>query len=64
MGEKGEDLTSAQALSSDDRRTGRVSVGSKIREKNIMGGSVLLLKEQRYKMNSELRLPALFSWTH
>ena len=56
VGEKGEDLTSVQALSSDDWRTGRVSVGSKIREKNIMGGSVLLLKEQRYKMNSELRL--------
>ena len=28
----------------------------KIREKNVMGGSVLLLKEYRYKMNSELKL--------
>lgn len=44
-GKKGEDLTSAQALSRDDQLTGRVFVGSKIREKNIMGGSVLLLKE-------------------
>lgn len=45
VGKKGEDLTSAQALSRDDQLTGRVFVGSKIREKNIMGGSVLLLKE-------------------
>lgn len=56
MGKKGEDLTSAQALSSDDQLTGRVFVGSKIRGKNIMGGSVLLLEEKRYKMNFELKL--------
>lgn len=42
VGKKGEDLISAQALSSDDQLTGRVFVGSKIRENNIMGGSVLL----------------------
>ena len=53
---KGKDLTSAQALSGDDQLTGRVFAGSKIREKNVMGGSVLLLKEYRYKMNSELKL--------
>lgn len=54
MGKK-EDLTSAQALSSDDQLTGRVFVGSKIREE-YNGGSVLLLEEKRYKMNFELKL--------
>lgn len=36
--------------SSDGQLTGRASVGSKRRKKNLMGGSVLLLKDQRYKI--------------
>lgn len=36
--------------SSDDQLTGRAFVCSKRSEKNIMGGSVLLLKDQRYKI--------------